>query len=392
MQTTRVAGALRTRTLQMRFDTPAALRAEFERNISNRGIFVATEAEFEIRQSVEVEIVLVYAMAPADPVVLRGEIVHRLAPEMARSGGRAGVAVQFEESVAELRARFEPLLGDEPLSDPDADQAGARRRSARRTAVRVPVRVRKAKGASVHGDDSGSERDGSPALDPGRAARALRNRAGRASASVRRAEHRARGPRRARGQEQTRAGRGGGRCLRSPSGGTARGLRGARCTARGESSGAPRRDQRLHRGSRAPEHAADVRQLGAGRHARRRAGRRAGLDRLRRQPISRCRARRTERQARDPGDARLDRRPLRVRGSGRSGAARESGPRVARRRRARGGLRPGRAGATGPSRRIALRCDLARRDLSRRRSRKNRSRMPRSTRSSRRSSISPDRG
>jgi Tfp pilus assembly protein PilZ len=131
----------------MRFDTPAALRAEFERNISNRGIFVATEAEFEIRQSVEVEIVLVYAVAPADPVVLRGEIVHRLAPEMARSGGRAGVAVQFEESVAELRARFEPLLGDEPLSDPDSDQAGARRRSARRTAVRVPVRVRKAKGA-----------------------------------------------------------------------------------------------------------------------------------------------------------------------------------------------------------------------------------------------------
>ncbi len=132
----------------MRFDTPAALRAEFEKNISNRGIFVATKVEFEIRQSVEVEIVLVYAAAPSDRLVLRGEIVHRLAPEMARSGGRAGVAVQFEESVAELRARFEPLLGDEPLPEPDSDLAGERRRSARRAAVRVPVRVRKAKGAS----------------------------------------------------------------------------------------------------------------------------------------------------------------------------------------------------------------------------------------------------
>ena len=136
---------MRNRTLQMRFETSAALRAEFEKNIANRGIFVATEAELEIRQTVEVEVVLGYAGAPSAPVVLRGEVVHRVSPAMARNGGRPGVAVQFEDSVAELRARFEPLMGDEPLPDPDLDQAGERRRSARREPVRVPVRVEPAR-------------------------------------------------------------------------------------------------------------------------------------------------------------------------------------------------------------------------------------------------------
>lgn len=132
----------------MRFETPAALRAEFEKNISNRGMFVATEAEFEIRQTVEVEIVLAYSATPTEHVVLRAEVVHRVSPLTARSGGRAGVAVQFEETVAELRARFEPLLGAEPLPDPDADQSVEKRRSARRAPVRVPVRIRTAKRAA----------------------------------------------------------------------------------------------------------------------------------------------------------------------------------------------------------------------------------------------------
>ncbi|MFO0690483.1 MAG: PilZ domain-containing protein [Myxococcota bacterium] len=133
---------MRQKILKMRFDSQADLRAEFEKNISNRGIFVATDAELEIRQVVDVEITLAYEAAGAAPVVLRGEVVHRVSPEMVRGGGRAGVAVQFEESVAELKERFAPLLGDEPLADPDVDQAGERRRSARREPVRVPVRVR----------------------------------------------------------------------------------------------------------------------------------------------------------------------------------------------------------------------------------------------------------
>jgi len=136
---------LRNSTLQIRFESAAALRAEFEKNIANRGIFVSTEADFEIRQIVAVEIVLAYATPPGAPVVLRGEVVHRVTPQMARGGGKPGVAIQFEETVTELRERFEPLLGDEPLPDPDTDQTGERRRSARREAVRVPVRVQSAK-------------------------------------------------------------------------------------------------------------------------------------------------------------------------------------------------------------------------------------------------------
>ncbi len=126
----------------MRFDTPADLRAEFEKNISNRGIFVATDADLEVRQAVDVEIEMFWVPSPSARVVLRGEVVHRVSPEMVRGGGRAGVAVQFEASVAELRAEFEPFLGEEPLPDADTDQGGERRRSARRAAVRVPVRVR----------------------------------------------------------------------------------------------------------------------------------------------------------------------------------------------------------------------------------------------------------
>lgn len=133
---------MRHQTLKMRFDSQAALRAEFEKNISNRGIFVATDLDLEIRQIVEVEISLSYAAPGAASVVLRGEVVHRISPDMVQRGGRAGVAVQFEETVAELKERFDPLLGDEPLADPDVDRAGEGRRNARREPVRVPIRVR----------------------------------------------------------------------------------------------------------------------------------------------------------------------------------------------------------------------------------------------------------
>lgn len=134
--------ALITPKLQMRFETQAALRAEFEKNIANRGLFLATHAELEVRQTVEIEIVLAYEPAGSPRVVLRGEVVHRVSPEMVRGAGRAGIAVQLEDSVAALRERFEPLLGAERLPDPDADRDGEHRRSARREPVRVPVRIR----------------------------------------------------------------------------------------------------------------------------------------------------------------------------------------------------------------------------------------------------------
>lgn len=145
-----------TDTLTVRFETPEALRQEFEKNISNRGVFVATEAPCEVRQAITVEIVLDYPVTvpaaedgrdaeigPGEPaLVLDGEIVHVIGPEMAASGAVPGVAVQFEASASDLCARFEPLLGAAAVVDPRADTEGAGRRSARRGAVRIDVQVR----------------------------------------------------------------------------------------------------------------------------------------------------------------------------------------------------------------------------------------------------------
>jgi len=141
--------------LQVRFDSPQALRSEFEKNIANRGVFVASEAPVEVRQPIVVEIVLDYGQRNGqrngeqkdDPneaaLTLEGEVVHVIPPEMAASGATPGIAVQFDASATDLRDRFEPLLGAEVAkrADPAVDPSEGGRRSARRGAVRVPVRV-----------------------------------------------------------------------------------------------------------------------------------------------------------------------------------------------------------------------------------------------------------
>lgn len=124
----------------MRFDSPESLRSEFEKNIANRGVFVATSDPFEVRASILVEIVLEYVSKDAPALTLEGEVVHVLPPEMAASGAEPGVAVQFEASASSLRERFEPLLGAEVPAPPDEPEVEGRR-MAKRGAVRVPVRV-----------------------------------------------------------------------------------------------------------------------------------------------------------------------------------------------------------------------------------------------------------
>ncbi|GEM_PF-839351 len=133
-------------TLTVRFASPDALRDEFEKNIANRGVFVETDASFEVRQAISVEVVLDYgpdAGTGAPALVLDGEVVHVLPPEMAVSGAKPGVAVQFEAGASALRERFEPLLGQEATeaASPDVDVEAEGRRGAKRGAVRVPVRV-----------------------------------------------------------------------------------------------------------------------------------------------------------------------------------------------------------------------------------------------------------
>jgi Tfp pilus assembly protein PilZ len=130
-------------SLQIRFESPSALRKEFEKNIANRGIFVATEEVFEVRQTIDVEIVLSYVNDSEVAISLLGEIVHCIPVEMATSGVVPGVAVQFDDSALELQEAFESLLGksDELVVAKDKDEDGPQRRGSKRDAVRVPVRI-----------------------------------------------------------------------------------------------------------------------------------------------------------------------------------------------------------------------------------------------------------
>lgn len=136
-------------TLTVRFASPEALREEFEKNIANRGVFVETDAELEVRRPVLVEIVLDYlpgakpGSEPAPALTLEGEVVHVVPAEMTVSGAKSGVAVQFEANAKVLRETFEPLLGQEAAESvaPEVDRQAPGRRSAKRGAVRVRVRV-----------------------------------------------------------------------------------------------------------------------------------------------------------------------------------------------------------------------------------------------------------
>ncbi len=133
--------SLQDTCIQMRFESPAALREEFEKNISNRGIFIASEGSFEVRKAIDVEIVLSYIDDSEVAISLLGEVVHCIPVEMAASGAVPGVAVQFDDSAKDLAEAFEPLLGQAPAPIPEKDRKGPQRRGSKRGAVRVPVRI-----------------------------------------------------------------------------------------------------------------------------------------------------------------------------------------------------------------------------------------------------------
>ncbi len=136
-----MVSSLSMERIQIRFDSSESLRAEFEKNITNAGIFIPTEAQFEIRQRVVVDIVLGFAGAWDASLSLDGEVVHCIGPEMAASGAVPGVAVQFEASTLNLAELFAPLLGEKKLPASGADTQGEGRRGAARESARVSVRV-----------------------------------------------------------------------------------------------------------------------------------------------------------------------------------------------------------------------------------------------------------
>jgi Tfp pilus assembly protein PilZ len=89
------------------FESIDALRQEFDSNLSNGGIFVATHDLLELRQAVKIRITLSFAN---EHVVLEGEVVHVVPPEMAGAGGTPGVALQLVDNPIAIRERFSEFL------------------------------------------------------------------------------------------------------------------------------------------------------------------------------------------------------------------------------------------------------------------------------------------
>lgn len=129
-----------TRKLRVVFPTADAFRSEYDSNLANGGVFVATEDLPELRENVRVELVLAYSQ---QSIALDGEVVHCVPRELAASGAKPGVALQLELGVAELRKLLAPLLGRGPATPDD-------RRDTRRFPARVAAQI-EGSGGSVGG-------------------------------------------------------------------------------------------------------------------------------------------------------------------------------------------------------------------------------------------------
>jgi Tfp pilus assembly protein PilZ len=129
----------RSQSLEISFESPEAFEHEYATNISNGGIFVATQVPFEIRQKVEVRVKLGYLRKG---IVLAGEIVHVIGPELAATGATPGVAVQLEAAATELRELFAPLVAHATRPPaPARPPSPADRRGSPRSRARVRARV-----------------------------------------------------------------------------------------------------------------------------------------------------------------------------------------------------------------------------------------------------------
>jgi Tfp pilus assembly protein PilZ len=125
------------RMLKVAFARPELFRREYESNLANGGVFVATADAFELREKVRVRLVLGFCRREID---LDGEVVHQVTREMAALGGPTGVAISFEEPAAEIRTRLAPLVPPRPEPPTVAPQAGQTPR-AQRAPARVVARI-----------------------------------------------------------------------------------------------------------------------------------------------------------------------------------------------------------------------------------------------------------
>jgi len=126
-----------SRQLRVDFATTEIFHREHSKNLAQGGVFVPTKERFELREIVPVELTLAFARKR---VVMKGEVVHIVSPELAQTGATPGVAVQFVGSPAEVRRKLAPLL-EACGSVPQAPIADGGRRAAPRVAARIPVRI-----------------------------------------------------------------------------------------------------------------------------------------------------------------------------------------------------------------------------------------------------------
>jgi len=124
------------RTLRVRFESTEAFQEEYAANLVHGGVFVPTDETVACRERVGVELVLAFS---GDRLTMVGEVVHQVAPEMAKMGATPGVAVQFDGSGEAVRKRLAPLC---TLSGPPVEKStDPRGRHSPRTKARVPAKI-----------------------------------------------------------------------------------------------------------------------------------------------------------------------------------------------------------------------------------------------------------
>ena len=136
------------KTLDLVFQTREEFEREYQSNIANGGVFVATDERFAVRARVTVAIKLLFIKKG---LTLTGEVVHVVGEELSSSGATPGIAVQFEAAPAELRSVFEPVLeaiaeqgtpaAVEPDPQPPEIDEGHVKRGAPRSRARLMARV-----------------------------------------------------------------------------------------------------------------------------------------------------------------------------------------------------------------------------------------------------------
>lgn len=129
-------GRARTeRVARVVFSDLDTFQREYTSNLVNGGVFVRTNVNFALRESVPVELDFTWMGAS---LRLQGEVVHIVPREMAGMGGTPGVALQLAESAGVVRERLREL--GLPIAEPERS-ADKGVRAAPRSPVRVAARL-----------------------------------------------------------------------------------------------------------------------------------------------------------------------------------------------------------------------------------------------------------